>query len=1361
MERVAFYRVSSISSRLLYLYGVYNILMTERNCPFTRAEAETQLAALGLYWDREAAVIICISCQYALQPKGDRVSRHLGEKHGVSLKARVGLNAFVQHLALPDPNQLDLHADGAAPHPHLAVQAGAGCKQCDYRSTSLELVKRHVSKMHRSTSKCQNWLADCVRGGLQLQSWTQNGARGYWILDGGEDFTNAMADASPRRQRKVADMHQEEEHRLADLVQHCSTTDVGIDDLAFRSNWMRRTGWQTTYHGVDRRLALQLREPPAADGQALYLGSFGGRELYSHADDERCLVLVRRALESFIDRCEDTVRHTDHSIRCWLRSQIPGQPYKAPFELPAHHSTRTKYRGYMKGSIYFVLRVLRLEEATCNELLRLKLSVRQRRAIAVLWNAARSKTDIQEEMVELQPPRVRNDTGIESDADEMPIPRTESSSGSLRCRQVADSMSSIVAESSPSPREAASGDSECRSSEQTDLSYDERMLEQNKGTNNSDGALSADESVETTLQSCDLSRQPRPEPREKWNSLQTVGGVSANAPANSPLADAAGEFFAFLCTEEFVESQSSSALLVYFCGTLGFSPDGLRFERPRNYTPKLSAMIYCVRICLLEVTLPRFAHSSATWGARPRSDHLKRLNPIRERFLCNGCQAAMGELLSLRACGRAFSRADGPSFRVRWSEDSEMVSWDDGQISIDQFRRLGQVVLRTVEASMARLMYGLTPQIRLEGIRDQWSNQTPGYSFVSDPANNLASAYLALSSRVCLDPVGGVVTGDRWDLDAVRRYLREEDHLLLQLLLLMILRGGQAPRMPELTSLECSNGPCTSRGVYVDGGSIAYITRHWKPRQSTNQEFHVARYLPRADSAVIVRYLAYIRPFADMLSRRCCGRQKERRLLFATAENPYQPWKVEVVTEALKKLTQEVCGTAFGVQIYRQLSIAITERHVKQISRPFNRYDDKSAEADIEVAFAWQSGHRPLQRGTNYGIDSAYPDSLQPALLRIYRWASGEWHEFLQVDQAFPPEELPSPTASQLLRQSSQAVKRRLPAEERDHDVSKHRRRSGRFSCSHRRTPDQRSVRWQHEMIELSESDKESSDDTERDQTGTRASSLDDGNVSPNSSRTSREEGCARDSQRTSTSLAVPSLSPIRPRRVPWLQPTPRPRQHEETSIGSHTQRSTPTFSLDTGSRLASNEDLNRLLSATRKLCRPDYYQRHIPCTPTRPIQGSCICYCPSLQVLLCLDCSRCLNPATYLQHLKRRHFIAYRQLDLRALARLQQEISGLLLSPVDELSTVSHNTHYFPDLPITFNNFKCQECRFVDVNRKVVCTHFHSQHQPLTKSVNRKVDYVLGDVPLQTLEGFLNNRKIHFIPKLPEVRGTMLSGYY
>ena len=57
--------------------------------------------------------------------------------------------------------------------------------------------------------------------------------------------------------------------------------------------------------------------------------------------------------------------------------------------------------------------------------------------------------------------------------------------------------------------------------------------------------------------------------------------------------------------------------------------------------------------------------------------------------MCISCQAPMGELLGLRAYGRKILRADGPSFRVDWSLDAETVQWDEGRLTMAQFRQLG------------------------------------------------------------------------------------------------------------------------------------------------------------------------------------------------------------------------------------------------------------------------------------------------------------------------------------------------------------------------------------------------------------------------------------------------------------------------------------------------------------------------------------------------------------------------------------------------------------------------------------------------------------------------------------------------
>lgn len=123
-------------------------------------------------------------------------------------------------------------------------------------------------------------------------------------------------------------------------------------------------------------------------------------------------------------------------------------------------------------------------------------------------------------------------------------------------------------------------------------------------------------------------------------------------------------------------------------------------------------------------------------------------------------------------------------------------------------------------------------------------------------------------------------------------------------------------------------------------------------------------------------------------------------LLFSSPTSPNEPLKTYILTNTLARQATSTLGFPLTVKTYRQISIAVTEKHIRQIANPFNHYDDRSKEADVNVVFSWQSRHRPLQRGTTYGIDGAFPDSLQPALLRVYKWPSNEWHKFLQLQPA-------------------------------------------------------------------------------------------------------------------------------------------------------------------------------------------------------------------------------------------------------------------------------------------------------------------------------------------------------------------------
>ena len=73
-------------------------------------------------------------------------------------------------------------------------------------------------------------------------------------------------------------------------------------------------------------------------------------------------------------------------------------------------------------------------------------------------------------------------------------------------------------------------------------------------------------------------------------------------------------------------------------------------------------------------------------------------------------------------------------------------------------------------------------------------------------------------------------------------------------------------RVKELSTLLVCNGPSKPRGIFVYDGCITCITHYHKAQRTTNQEFHVARFLPFSSGRLMYYYLVYIR---HLLLRSC------------------------------------------------------------------------------------------------------------------------------------------------------------------------------------------------------------------------------------------------------------------------------------------------------------------------------------------------------------------------------------------------------------------------------------------------------------------------------------------------------------
>ncbi|KJZ69993.1 hypothetical protein HIM_10604 [Hirsutella minnesotensis 3608] len=443
------------------------------------------------------------------------------------------------------------------------------------------------------------------------------------------------------------------------------------------------------------------------------------------------------------------------------------------------------------------------------------------------------------------------------------------------------------------------------------------------------------------------------------------------------------------------------------------SETGRSFLMARQYCPSTSPLIYIQRLLFLEKALPLRPYKTIGVPQRPRTQQLERLNMLREQYLVAGSQSAFAELVSLRNSARVIARTEPPAFLLRWSDNGDTVYWGEGSgLRMEEFPKLAGYFINQAEELCETLMLGMKLDVDLKGVRDHLTNTDCGYSFVTHPHNELESKYEELLVRACTMSSGALARHGQWRWKAILTYLRTT--VLLEEMLLggLYTACGQLPRIREILSVQKENSPSSNCGIFVWNGSVIYCIRHHKAKRQTNKEFYVTRFLPARLGAVMFRYLVCIRRLADVLRRERLGfdgaesSTVQSRLLF---QSNGAAWKPSRLTAILEKATLEVWGSELNVQLYRHLAIGITEKHVREIHVPFNRYDDTSPNADLNVIFAWQSGHRPLQRGITYGLDGAYPHQLQPALLRAYEWASTRWHEFIRQ----PSKVIHQPTGQQ------------------------------------------------------------------------------------------------------------------------------------------------------------------------------------------------------------------------------------------------------------------------------------------------------------------------------------------------------------
>ncbi|CEJ83200.1 hypothetical protein VHEMI03220 [[Torrubiella] hemipterigena] len=691
-----------------------------------------KLDALDLHLDEQHRVILCKTCKFAIKPAGDRVTRHLGEKHGISRKARVGLCKLMIMLELPDPATLAPRPDNVQPHPYLEVRTCFSCKLCRFKTSSFDLISRHIPKQHREIRRPGSkgvWIRDYIDNTSSFQSWQANDITNTWRVTvasnpGSEiasirrlaaNSTDAQSNTVDPRQSLVKRLREEEMQTYIPAVANSSGKDAALSQPALMTNWMRRTRWHQTFLEADRPalVALSILPNPYQQQRPLRVQLSSGVMLESTARDEQRLHTMMGAVDRLMDRAGETIRNTDVAVRRWLRGRFPDRPYKAPFELVISTHAETQYRRLLKRCICIWVRLWHMPPTVARLVAGRTVTMEQRYALQALW------CDVDWEV------SVLDEDGIVLDEDESD---TES-----------DTASDTEFESGDDNDSICGNDSSSESS-----------------------TFSTSSTLPTDSQS---------------NGYTDHGSKSSTLPDNPDhQLDALLSFCLYMVKEEFHDGQANSTMIGFFSAICGLSlPDGKEYLRPAQFTTHIAGLIYCIRLIAIEATLPLREHKSIHLAARPSVGQLQLLQTMRQPYLCDGTMSSMGELLSLLAFGYAHRSAEGPSFIFEWSDDNETISWEgSGMLAMKAFRGFVHDLLRQAEALSEKLLYGWQgPPIDLSTIHDRLSNKASGYSFLNDPANKLEHAYLEVFQAASLSPLDALLrpaqnatTSGEWDTRA-------------------------------------------------------------------------------------------------------------------------------------------------------------------------------------------------------------------------------------------------------------------------------------------------------------------------------------------------------------------------------------------------------------------------------------------------------------------------------------------------------------------------------------------------------------------------------------------------------------------
>jgi hypothetical protein len=458
--------------------------------------------------------------------------------------------------------------------------------------------------------------------------------------------------------------------------------------------------------------------------------------------------------------------------------------------------------------------------------------------------------------------------------------------------------------------------------------------------------------------------------------------------------------------DHFLSDTVYDSIVVVFLAVLGIrdpmssKDQGATFCDSLRYTPYLSAFIKISQLLVIQRAVV-----AADRGEVPHVADM--LNVLQERFMVYGSHSPVNWAQKLRSYGKQINQVTTSLGYISWTDDGERLSYKSLELSMTDLRQFLAAQTAAAQSLLEELLRvrpdenrdDVVPRINLTRLKDDPSNNKPGWCFLDDPRNDHLHGY----DRWLLDRVLDedwlqqefLIKGAKvvWRRKAAEQYLHQVNMFLELLLLLIHILGGQPARGTELLSLQLRNTVHgLRRNIFAENGLVGFVTFYHKGYSVSGSTKIIHRYLPEAISELLIYYAWLIQPFCDQLCMLALneGPSSSTFLWGIKKGNRSEPWPSNRLTNILSQTFQQYLHTDGNILLWRHAAIAISRRHLRQAKfRKDYTADAPGTWNDLQTAHATSTAGMIYARG----IEEA-PGHVASARAE-YRQISREWHSFL------------------------------------------------------------------------------------------------------------------------------------------------------------------------------------------------------------------------------------------------------------------------------------------------------------------------------------------------------------------------------